>query len=131
MKPLTRLAVAVLVAAGFTVLGPVVAHKAKAHDWYSKYKDPRFAWSCCGGIDCSRLTVDPVNLTMEEGGYRVRLTLEQAQMINRYAQYPVDAVVAWDRVQASEDGNYHLCIMTANRSGEAGGVYCLFVPPNT
>jgi hypothetical protein len=22
-------------------------------------------------------------------------------------------------------------IMTANRSGEAGGIYCLFVPPNT
>jgi hypothetical protein len=101
-----------------------------AHSWYSEKVDPVYKAPCCGGNDCAMLKIDPGVLSAEEGGYRIRLTPEQANKINRYTLMPLDALVTWDRVQPSEDGNWHICIMSYSRAGERGGIYCLFAPPN-
>jgi hypothetical protein len=121
------LKLAALVAA-FVFLVPVIA--AHAHSWYSGKKDPVYGGSCCGGTDCATWTILPGELSAEEDGIRVRLPQERAKLINPYSQQPIDALVKWDRVQPSEDGNWHLCLMTFSRAGERGGIYCLFMPPN-
>ncbi len=105
---------------------------AQAHSWYSEKRDPLYpAQSCCGGMDCAQLVIEPGVLEAEADGYRVRLTLEQTRRINRYSTAPIDALVVWERVQPSEDGNYHICIMSNHRANARQGVYCLFAPPNT
>ena len=104
---------------------------ALAHSWYSKKVDPVYKNSCCGGTDCGQLVVASGQLTAEADGYRIRLTLEETKKINPYSVAPIDALVTWDRVQTSDDGNYHICIMTSHRDNERGGIYCLFAPPNT
>lgn len=103
----------------------------QAHSWYSKKTDPVTKQSCCGGSDCNVLKIDPTVLSAEDEGYRVRLTVEQARTINPYTSHPINALVYWERVQLSEDGNYHICIKTHSRGGYEQGVYCLFVPPST
>jgi len=103
---------------------------ALSHSWYSKKVDPVWGNSCCGGNDCAQLIVTPTNVTAETDGYRIRLTHEQAKTINPYTTEGIDALVTWDRVQPSEDGNWHLCIMTSYRDAARGGIYCLFAPPN-
>jgi hypothetical protein len=100
-----------------------------AHSWYSQRQDPVYRNGCCGGSDCSK--IDGSWLTQEEAGYRVRLTVDQARAVNPNASYPVNAMVGWNRVQISEDGNFHLCIFTFDRSLPFEGVICLFVPPNS
>lgn len=117
---------AALVAA-FLILAPVLAH---AHSWYSDKRDPLTNNGCCGGTDCAQLAVEPGVLAAEEGGYRLRLTLEQAKRINAWRVEPVDVLIPWDRVQASEDGNYHLCLPTSN-GRVRDDFYCFFAPPNT
>ena len=106
------------------------ATKAEAHSWYKYKTDPVYHNSCCGGQDCAMWAILPGELSAEANGLRVRLSLERSRMINPYSQYPIDAVVIWDRVQPSEDGNWHLCVMTAYRGDDRGGIYCLFAPPN-
>jgi hypothetical protein len=123
------LRLAALVAA-FVFLAPVVA--ALAHSWYNEKRDPLYPnQSCCGGMDCAQLLIEPGVLTAEPDGYRVRLTLEQSQRINRYSTSPIDALIEWERVQPSEDGNYHICIMSNHRANARQGVYCFFAPPNS
>jgi len=123
------LRLAALVAA-FVFLVPVLS--ALAHSWYSERRDPLYpAQSCCGGMDCAQLVIEPGVLEAEADGYRVRLTLEQTRRINRFSTAPIDALVVWERVQPSEDGNYHICIMSNHRANARQGVYCLFAPPNT
>ena len=117
--------------AGFCLLMVYLMAPAHAHAWYKGRVDPVFLQSCCGGTDCAELRIDPVVLTAEEDGYRIRLTHEQAKMINPFTHSGIDALVPWNRVQESEDGNYHLCIMTVNRDAPRQGIYCLFVPPQT
>lgn len=102
----------------------------QAHGWYSDRTDPIFKHSCCGGTDCGQLVISGDVLSAEERGYRIRLTLEQTRRINPYSVAPIDAVVIWDRIQPSEDGNYHICLMTTHRDRLRGGIYCLFAPPN-
>ena len=109
----------------------VFSAPAFAHDWYSGHHDPVYRWSCCGGHDCATWTIRKGSIKAEATGYRVTLTLDEARAINPYSMYPVDALVVWNRVQASEDGNFHLCIMASNRTTESGGIYCLFAPPST
>lgn len=104
---------------------------ASAHSWYSKRIDPVFRNSCCGGTDCAELMIEPGVLDSMPDGYRIRLTLAQAQRINRYTLLPLDTVVPWDRVQASEDGKYHICIPAATRGKPFDGVFCFFAPPNS
>jgi hypothetical protein len=108
----------------------VPASSALAHSWYAEKHDPVYKNPCCGGTDCGMLVITREVLSAEEDGYRIRLTLDQTRQINPYSVAPVDAVVTWDRVQPSEDGNYHICLMTYHRDGQRGGIYCLFVPPN-
>jgi len=106
------------------------APQAEAHSWYSKKTDPVFKQSCCGGSDCGMMIVTRKVLSAEAEGYHIRLTLEETRKINPYSQAPIDAVVTWDRIQPSEDGNYHICLMTYHRDNIRGGIYCLFAPPN-
>jgi len=105
---------------------------AMAHSWYNEKRDPWYPnQSCCGGMDCARLEITAGVLSAEPDGYRVRLTLEQSRRINAYSQAPIDALIPWERVQQSEDGNYHICIMSGHRDNDRQGVYCFFAPPNT
>ncbi len=109
-----------------------MASAAHAHSWYSKKVDPVFKQSCCGGTDCKEFIAIPgVSLIAETEGYRVILTAAQAMKINPYTVAPINAVVTYDRVQPSEDGNWHICIMSYSRDNERGGIYCLFAPPDT
>lgn len=104
---------------------------AFSHDWYGDRRDPVYRWGCCGGSDCATWTIRPGSITAEPTGYRIRLTLAEARAINPYSQFPIDALIVWPRVQQSEDGNWHLCVMPSNRTTESGGIYCLFAPPST
>lgn len=110
----------------------VLAAPAAAHEWYSEKRDPLYPrQSCCGGMDCAQLQIEPGVLSAEADGYRVRLTLEQSRRINPWSKAPIDALIVWERVQPSEDGNYHICIMSNHRDNARQGVYCFFAPPNT
>lgn len=105
---------------------------AMAHEWYMDKRDPWYPnQSCCGGMDCAQLIIEPGVMTTEAEGYRIRLSLEQSRRINAYSQAPIDALIPWERVQPSEDGNYHICIMSQHRENDRHGVYCFFAPPNT
>jgi hypothetical protein len=118
-------------AAAALVPAMVFAPAAHAHSWYSEKIDPVFRNSCCGGSDCAQMVISEDVLTAEAAGYHIRLTLEQTRRINPYSSAPIDAVVSWERIQPSEDGNYHICVMTSHRDNLRGGIYCLFAPPNT
>ena len=106
------------------------AYPANAHSWYSNKSDPVYHNSCCGGNDCAMWAILPGEISAEANGLRVRLSLERTQLINPHSLLPIDALVVWDRVQPSEDGNWHICIMGAYRGDDRGGIYCLFAPPN-
>lgn len=120
------LALAALVAA-FVFLAPVIA---SAHSWYSDRRDPVTKKGCCGGTDCAQLVIEPGVFSAEPGGYRVRLTLEQARRINPVRREGIDILIPWERVQDSEDGNFHLCIPRWN-GVVRDDFYCFFAPPNT
>lgn len=115
---------ALLLAAVVTAL-PSPAH---SHEWYAHRSDPAFNNGCCGGSDCREF--DGALIDAEEGGYRIRLTVAQAQEVNPNTQLPIDALVPWRRIQDSEDGNFHLCIFLSDRSWPRQGVICLFAPPS-
>lgn len=112
---------------GITTLA--LASHAEAHSWYSSKKDPRTQLGCCGGSDCNTLIISPGVISGEVDGYRIRLTLEQAQRINPGRVEPLDVLIPWDRVQPSEDGNWHICIPRWN-DVTVGNFYCFFAPPN-
>jgi hypothetical protein len=128
-----RLILAVLITAALLCLFPigVLIVRAEAHEWYSMRRDPVTGQSCCGGNDCSRWKIRAGSIKAEKEGFRVVLTLEETFAINPYSQAPIDAVVRYDRVQASEDGDWHLCISIHRRDDWIKGVYCLFQPPST
>ena len=102
---------------------------SEAHSWYSARKDPKTQLGCCGGSDCATLRIEPGVLTAETDGYRIRLTIEQAQRINPNRFEPLDVLIPWQRVQNSEDGNWHICIPRWNDI-TVGNFYCFFAPPN-
>ena len=123
----------VAIAAAFLFLG-FCPPSAQAHDWYSQKVDPVHKKGCCGGSDCAVLPIDiPGVLSVEKDGYRVRLTLEQAQKINPYRIQAFDHLIPWDRVQPSEDLNYHICILAKDYDvgwrDPRDGTYCFFEPP--
>lgn len=72
----------------------------------------------------------PGEISAETAGLRVRLSVERSRFINPRSVAPIDALVLWDRVQPSEDGNWHLCISESYRDGLNKGIYCLFAPPS-
>ena len=110
---------------------------ASAHDWYVGKRDPVTGSSCCTTSatakygDCAQLIIEPGVLTGEVDGYRLRLTAEQAQRINPLRTSPVDTIIPWERVQASEDGNYHLCIPRFAVPNMQADFYCFWAPPNS
>lgn len=104
---------------------------AFAHDWYTGKRDPAIGWLCCGTGDCNTWAIRPGSITAEAEGYRVRLTAEEAHAINPNMYSPIDALVAWNRVQASETNDWNICINPSPAYWKAGGVPCLFAPPST
>lgn len=100
---------------------------AYSHEWYSKKRDPVTKGGCCGGSDCAKLVATPDVLQATDAGYRITLTLEQAKKINPYRRDPVDIVIPWDRIQLSEDGNYHLCLPIWSNTVR-DGFFCFFAP---
>lgn len=122
-----RLLLLAALVAAFVFLAPLIAH---AHSWYTQKHDPQTGVGCCGGSDCAPLVLQPGMLTGEVNGYRLRMTLEQARHVNINRLDPLDIFIPFDRVQPSEDGNYHLCIPTYNGSTR-GDFYCFFAPPNS
>lgn len=112
---------------------PLFSLTAKAHDWYVGKNDPVTGGSCCttsktdGYGDCAQLIVEHGVLEGDPQGYRLRLTLEQARKINPLRQTPVDTLIPWERMQVSEDGNFHLCI-PPNQKGLRYDFYCFWQP---
>lgn len=100
---------------------------AEAHSWYSEKTDPVTKHGCCGGSDCHEIRIDSSNYTPEANGFRIRLTVEQAKVINPGRLEPLDIFVPFERVQPSEDGNFHLCIPRFNNV-TYGDFYCFFMP---
>lgn len=104
------------------------APAAQAHSWYSRTH-------CCSGNDCAPVPLDSAWVTIEEHGYQVTLTKEQAKLVNPDAEVAIDIFIPWNNTRIkvppvllpgeSYGSNiYHLCIPP-----RYNGVYCLFVVP--
>lgn len=105
---------------------------AHAHDHYTGLTDPVTNARCCGGHDCTILKIESGVLDAEEGGYRIRLTAEQANKINRFRYVPLDTLISWDRIQPSWDSNFHICIPTTGEHlPPEKQAYCFWAPPDT
>jgi hypothetical protein len=108
----------------------LMAGTANAHDWYSDRRDPIYNLTkCCGGSDCNELPPGSMSFT-SEGHLRVTLTLEQARRINPWRVEPFDEVIPPERLQTSEDGKAHICLLSA-KMDERQGFFCIFIPPDT
>lgn len=102
---------------------------AEAHSWYADRRDPVFnGTTCCGGSDCRELPPGAISNTPQ--GLRVTLSLQQARFINPLRIEPFDEVIPFDRVQMSEDGRAHICLMSRSFD-DRHGYYCIFLPPTT
>jgi len=104
-----------------------LAVPAFAHSWYSEKTDPVTKRGCCGIRDCNKIVLTPENYTPVDGGFRIRLTEEQAKQINPTRHDALDIFVPDNRVQPSETGDYHLCIPNFN-GVTYGDFYCFFAP---
>lgn len=101
---------------------------AEAHSWYSRT-------NCCSGNDCAEVPLDAGWVAMEEHGYQITLTLEQAKLVNPNATVARSVFIPWHNTRIKvppvlRPGEtygpaiYHLCI-----PANSNGVYCLFVVP--
>jgi hypothetical protein len=64
-------------------------------------------------------------------GLRVVLTVAEAQAINPYRRFGFDKLIPFDRIQVSEDGRAHICLMVHELENDPReGFYCIFLPPN-
>ena len=104
---------------------------ASAHEWYSQRRDPVYSTTtCCGGQDCSPIPPHAISIT-PDGHLRVTLTVEDARRINPVRRYGFDRVIDFDRIQISEDGQPHICLMAHDMEGDPReGYYCVFLPPS-
>jgi hypothetical protein len=109
----------------------VLATPALAHSWYSERRDPIYnQTSCCGGMDCAPLPPHAISIT-PDGQLRITLTVEEARAINPIRRYGFDKIISFDRLQVSEDGQPHICLMTHDEPTDPReGYYCIFLPPN-
>jgi len=106
---------------------------AMAHHWYSNQHNSK-GRSCCSGNDCAAVPLDADWVQPTKAGYRVVLSVEQAQTINPNATFSMDVVVPYDEVlapppEAAKDSIpalYYLCIA----AGAPNTVYCLFAAPS-
>lgn len=105
----------------------------QAHEWYSKRRDPVYNYTtCCGGSDCAPLPQSAIKVTPD--GLRVTLSLAEARLINPHRSEPFDELIPFDRIQDSEDGKPHICLMNSNLAyigDKRQGFYCIFLPPST
>ena len=107
---------------------------ANAHDWYIGQRDPVTGGGCCtttnqdGYGDCAQLILEPGVLTPDVGGFRLRLTEEQAKRIKPIRIGPVDTFVPEERIQMSGDGNWHVCIPARRLDSMRADFYCFFQP---
>jgi len=103
---------------------------AEAHSWYSERRDPIYSQtSCCGGTDCAPLPPHAIQITPE--GLRITLSVEDARKINPVRRYGFDKLISFDRIQVSEDGQPHICLMAHDDPNDLReGYYCVFLPPN-
>lgn len=115
-------------------LSLALASPAQAHSWYHGKTDPVTGGSCCTTSatsqygDCAVLQVDPGVIEATPDGYRLRLTIEQAQKINPMRLAPVDTFIPYNRIQTSEDGNFHLCIPRYPVANMQADFYCFWQP---
>lgn len=116
-----------------TITFLAAAFPANAHDIYVGTRDPVTHGICCTTSeheqygDCDRLLIEPGVLTGEVGGYRLRLTVEQARRINPLRSEPVDTFIPESRIQPSMDGNFHLCL-PSYPTPTRNDFYCFFQP---
>jgi len=108
-----------------------MAKPAKAHEWFSGFRDPVFDWNCCDGTDCNVIPIPQKNVSVERDGYRVRLTAAEAKSLNPETNLPVDGLIPWSRVLESPTGQYGACPMIYRRDKETAGLWCFFAPPNS
>lgn len=124
-KCLTALVAAFLCVLALALL---TSRGAYAHSWYSRT-------NCCNGNDCAPVPLDSAWVTLEEKGYHIQLTKEQAKLVNPDASQPVNLIIPWGngRIRVPpplKPGEtygahvYHLCIAPTGNT-----VYCLFVVP--
>jgi hypothetical protein len=101
---------------------------AAAHSWYTDTNDPMTGMRCCGGHDCAPISSEWVQEV--KGGYRLVMTLEQARTVNKAAQYPVDTIIPYARVQSppenAEGSEFYACISATTPNQ----VYCFFATPS-
>lgn len=106
----------------------LLASPAFAHSWYSQRRDPIYnTTTCCGGLDCRELPSHAISIT-PNGDLRVTLTLEEARFINPGRMEPFDEIIPFERIQTSEDGSPHICLMRL-KTDDRQGFYCIFLPP--
>jgi hypothetical protein len=105
---------------------------AHSHGWYSQKHDPVTKNACCGGTDCDLLKITKDNLEAVEEGYILHLTREDILKINpqSYIQ-KIDSLIIWDRIQPSEDGDWHVCLRYYRVEAPENGIICMFAPPDT
>jgi hypothetical protein len=125
----------------------VMARQAHAHDPvysnsivvfpdpYSGKRDPQTGLLCCGGEDCETLKVMPGMLTPGDDGIRLKLTEEQARVINPNRIGPVDTVIPLNRIQPTPpewSGEYRVCIPSRNEPAvRPRDFFCFWAPPST
>src|SRR5262245_32019307 len=76
-----------------TVALLLLAGSASAHDWYTGKMDPKTHGTCCGGKDCHPIDAS----TVEPDGH------------GGFVYLPDNWSIPRERVQESEDDNYHIC----------------------
>ena len=77
----------------FTAMFIAAATVANAHDWYDDKFDPQMKYKCCGGFDCRAVPRSSVQPRTDGG----------------YTYLPHNFNIPPDRVQESEDDQYHIC----------------------
>jgi hypothetical protein len=66
---------------------------ANAHDWYEDKIDPQTKFKCCGGSNCHAIPRSSVRSRIDGG----------------YTYLPHNFTIPRDRVQESQDDQYHIC----------------------
>lgn len=111
------------------IFGVAMSTSAYAHEWYGKRRDPIYnTTTCCGGGDCAPLPAHSIHAS-PDGSIRVSLTLDEARAINPRRDEPFDEIIPFERLQTSEDGRPHICLMP-RKTDARRGYYCIFLPPN-
>ena len=77
----------------FTAICIAAATAASAHDWYEDKIDPQTKFKCCGGSDCRAIPRSSVRLRIDGG----------------YIYLPHNFIIPRDRVQESQDDQFHIC----------------------